>query len=139
MPRWLFKTEPEDYSFADLQHDGRTVWNGITNAQARIHLRKVAPGDLIWCYHTGDERAIVGLMKAVAGPRPDPNEHDPKSVVVDVEPVRKLARPLTLAAIKADPALAQWDLVRNSRLSVVPVSMEQWREVEQLVKTSRTA
>jgi predicted RNA-binding protein with PUA-like domain len=139
MSRWLFKTEPDCYSFADLQRDGRTVWDGITNALARIHLRDVEPGDLIWCYHTSDERAIVGVMKAVSGPRPDPNEDDPKSVVVDVEPVRKLARPVTLAEVKADPALADWGLVRNSRLSVVPVSMEQWRRVEQLVKATRPA
>jgi predicted RNA-binding protein with PUA-like domain len=139
MPRWLFKTEPDCYSFADLQRDGQTAWDGITNALARKHLREVENDDLIWCYHTGDERAIVGLMKAVGGPRTDPNEDDPKSVVVDVKPVRSLTRPLTLAEIKADPGLADWALVRNSRLSVVPVSMEQWRRVEQLVKASRTA
>jgi predicted RNA-binding protein with PUA-like domain len=139
MARWLFKTEPDCYSFADLQRDGRTTWDGITNALARKHLREVESGDLIWCYHTGDERAIVGLMKASGGPRPDPNEDDSKSVVVDVEPVRKLARPLTLAEIKGDSGLADWDLVRNSRLSVVPVSMAQWRRVEQLAKASPPA
>jgi len=139
MPRWLFKTEPDCYSFADLQRDGRTVWDGITNALARKHLREVQDGDLIWCYHTGDERAIVGLMKAVGGPRPDPNDDDPKSVVVDLKPVKKLARPVTLSQIKADSALADWELVRMSRLSVVPVSMEQWRRVEQLVKAPKSA
>jgi predicted RNA-binding protein with PUA-like domain len=138
MPGWLFKSEPDCYSFADLRRDGRTSWDGITNALARKHLREVQPGDKIWYYHTGDEKAIVGLMEAVSGPRPE-SDDDPKSVVVDVKPVRQLKRPLTLAAIKADPLLADWDLVRNSRLSVVPVSPEQWRRVEQLVKAAETA
>jgi predicted RNA-binding protein with PUA-like domain len=139
MPRWLFKSEPDCYSYADLERDGGTLWDGVTNALARKHLREVQPGDEIWFYHTGDEKAIVGVMKAVGGPLADPSDEDPKSVAVQVKPVRKLKRPLTLTAIKADPALTDWALVRNSRLSVVPVSPEQWRRVEQLVKASKSA
>ena len=138
MSRWLFKSEPDCYSFADLERDGATLWDGVTNALARKHLREVRPGDRIWCYHTGDEKAIVGLMEAVGEPHSDPKDHDPKSVVVEVKPVRKLKHPVTLARIKAEPGLAKWDLVRNSRLSVVPVSPEQWRQVEQLVKAAGT-
>jgi predicted RNA-binding protein with PUA-like domain len=139
MARWLFKSEPDSYSFADLERDGATLWDGVTNALARKHLREVRPGDKIWYYHTGDEKAIVGLMEAVGGPQADPNDEDPKSVVVEVRPVRKLKYPIPLSRIKAEPALADWALVRNSRLSVVPVSPEQWRQVEQLVKTAGPA
>jgi predicted RNA-binding protein with PUA-like domain len=139
MPRWLFKSEPDCYSFADLQRDGTALWDGVTNALARKNLREVQPGDRIWFYHTGNERAIVGLMQAIGGPQVDPNSDDPKSVVVEVKPVRKLKRPLPLSAIKSDPLLADWDLVRISRLSVVPVSPEQWRRVEQLIKAAKSA
>lgn len=134
MAFWLFKSEPDCYSFDDLQRDGTTLWDGVTNALARMHLREVRPGDRIWFYHTGDERAIVGLMEAVAGPMPDPGDVDPKSVVVKVKAVRKLKRPVTLAQVKADKLLSNWDLVRNSRLSVMPVSPAQWRRVEELAK-----
>jgi predicted RNA-binding protein with PUA-like domain len=137
--RWLFKSEPDCYSFADLERDGATLWDGVTNALARKHLREVKPGDKIWCYHTGDEKAIVGLMEAVGGPQTDPKDDDPKSVVVEVKPIRKLKHPVSLARIKAEPDLSDWALVRNSRLSVVPVSPDQWRLVEQLVKTAGTA
>jgi predicted RNA-binding protein with PUA-like domain len=139
MPRWLFKSEPDSYSYADLERDGGTLWDGVTNALARKHLREVRAGDEIWFYHTGDERSIVGLMKAVGGPQADPKDDDPKAVAVTVKPVRKLKTPLTLSQIKADARLADWALVKNSRLSVVPVSPEQWRRVEQLVKASETA
>jgi predicted RNA-binding protein with PUA-like domain len=139
MPRWLFKSEPDVYSYADLERDGATLWDGVTNALARKHLREVQPGDKIWYYHTGDEKAIVGLMVAVGGPQAGPNSDDPKAVVVEVKPVRKLKHPVSLSRIKAEPSLADWALVRNSRLSVVPVSPEQWRQVEQLVKASGAA
>ncbi|HEY1378821.1 MAG TPA: EVE domain-containing protein [Gemmataceae bacterium] len=139
MARWLFKSEPDCYSFADLQRDGTTLWDGVTNALARKHLRAVQPGDRIWYYHTGGEKAIVGLMEAVGGPRADPNDDDPKAVVVEVKPVRTLKHPVPLARIKDDPLLADWDLVRLPRLSVVPVSPEQWRRVEELVKAAGSA
>ncbi len=131
MARWLFKEEPEHYSFADLQKDGRTVWDGVTNALARKNLRQVRKGDRVFYYHTGKEKAIVGEMRVVADPRPDPAGDD-KSVVVDVEPARALKRAVTLAEIKDDAVLADWDLVRLSRLSVMPVTEEQWQRVEKM-------
>jgi predicted RNA-binding protein with PUA-like domain len=129
---WLFKEEPEHYSFADLQRDGRATWDGVTNALARQHLRRVQPGDRVFFYHTGKEKAVVGEMRVLAGPRPDPADEDPKAVIVEVAPVKALGRPVTLAEIKNDPLLADWELVRLPRLSVMPVSEEQWRRVEEL-------
>lgn len=127
---WLFKEEPEHYSFADLEADGTTRWDGVTNNLARQNLRKVTPGDRVLYYHTGGERAIVGEMVVVAGP--DPTEDDPKAVVVTVKAVRRWARPLPLDRIKQDPLLRTWDLVRLPRLSVVPVTAEVWERLEAL-------
>lgn len=119
MARWLFKQEPECYSFADLQRDGETVWDGVNNALALKHLRQVKVGDRILLYHTGKEKAIVGEMKAVAA----------ADGIVTVAPVKKLKRAITLAEIKADEAFAQWELVRISRLSVMPVSDDIWKRL----------
>ncbi len=132
MARWLFKEEPDHYNFADLERDRTTVWDGVTNAQARLNLRKVKRGERILYYHTGKEKAVVGEMKAVGNPMPDPKDADPKGVVVKVEAVRRWPCPVTLKEIRQDPELAQWDLVRNSRLSVMPVTEAQWRRVEEL-------
>jgi predicted RNA-binding protein with PUA-like domain len=132
MALWLFKQEPTCYSFADLQRDGRTVWDGVVNALARKHLRQVKRGDRVLFYHTGKEKAVVGVMRAVGDARPAPTKDDPAAVVVEVEPVRPLKRPVTLAQIKADAALADWDLVRMSRLSVMPATEAQRRRVEEL-------
>lgn len=132
MARWLFKEEPTHYSFAQLQRDGRTVWNGVSNALARQHLRQVRRGDRVFFYHTGKEKAIVGEMRVVSNPRMDPDADDAKEVLVEVEPIRPLPHPVTLARIKADALLAGWDLVRLPRLSVMPVTDEQWRRVEEL-------
>jgi predicted RNA-binding protein with PUA-like domain len=134
MARWLFKVEPDCYSFADLERDRSTLWDGVSNALARKHLRQVQPGDRIWFYHTGDEKAVVGLMEAVTGPQPDPNDDDDKAVVVEVKPVKRLKNPVTLARIKEDALLADWELVRLPRLSVMPVSDAQWRRIEELAK-----
>jgi predicted RNA-binding protein with PUA-like domain len=128
---WLFKEEPDHYSFEDLKRDGRAVWDGVTNNLARQHLRQVREGDRVLYYHTGKEKAIVGEMRIVAGPRTPPGD-DPKAVVVEVEPVRAFRRPVTLAEVKEDDALAEWDLVRLPRLSVMPVTPAQWRRVEAL-------
>ena len=128
---WLFKEEPDHYNYADLERDGATWWNGVSNNLARQHLRQVKAGDRILYYHTGKEKAVVGEMRVVAGPKVDP-EDDPKAVVVQVEAVRSWPSPVTLERIKADAALAGWDLVRLPRLSVVPVSAEQWRRLEEL-------
>ena len=123
---WLLKTEPDHYSYADLERDGATVWDGVSNNAALIHIRNMRPGDLALIYHTGDERQAVGLAEVTSAPYPDPKLGDPKLVVVDVRPLRRLPRPVTLAAVKADPAFAGFALVREGRLSVVPVSPEQW-------------
>jgi predicted RNA-binding protein with PUA-like domain len=132
MARWLFKEEPDHYNYADLERDGATLWDGVTNAQARLNLRKVKRGERILYYHTGKEKAVVGEMKAVGNAMQDPQDADPKAVVVKVEAVRRWPRPVTLKEIREDPELAQWDLVRNSRLSVMPVTEAQWRRVEEL-------
>jgi predicted RNA-binding protein with PUA-like domain len=136
MARWLFKEEPEHYNFAALERDGITVWDGVANNLALQHLRKVAKGDMAFCYHTGDEKALVGIMRVTSDPYPDPKERDPKLVVVDVIPVSRLPRPVTLAEIKADPLFADWELVKNSRLSVMPVSSARWKRIEALSKKS---
>ena len=135
MARWLFKEEPSHYSFDDLERDGKTDWNGITNALALQNLRKVTAGDRVLFYHTGKEKAIVGEMVVVTGPRPDPNAEDEKQVVVTVKAVRRLQHPVSLGRIKGDPALADWELVRLPRLSVMPVTDSQWRRIEALSRT----
>jgi predicted RNA-binding protein with PUA-like domain len=131
MGRWLFKEEPTHYSFADLQREGQAVWDGVTNNLARKHLREVRKGDRVLFYHTGNEKAIVGEMKVVS----DPSEENAGAVVVTVVPVRALARPVTLGQIKADPTLAEWELVRLARLSVMPVTEEQWKRVQELSRS----
>ena len=131
---WLFKEEPEHYSFADLEKEGETLWDGVTNALARKHLRATAAGDRVLYYHTGQERAIVGEMRVVEAARPDPASEDPKAVVVKVAAVRAWPKPVTLERIKADKRFAGWELVRIPRLSVMPVSADQWRWIEELGK-----
>jgi len=132
MPLWLFKEEPDHYSFADLQRDGQTTWDGVTNAQARNYLRQVRPGDRAFFYHTGKEKAIVGEMTVIGEPRADSANDDPKSVVVEVRAVRALDRPVSLAEIKDVSAVAGWELVRLPRLSVMPVTEAQWQAVEEM-------
>jgi len=130
MAYWLFKEEPTHYSFADLEKDGETVWEGIRNPLARQNLRKVARGDAIFFYHTGKERAVVGEMEAVSDP--EPGAGDPKSVVVRVRATRRLPKPVTLERLKQEKSLANWELIRMSRLSVVPVTAQQWAAVQRL-------
>ena len=132
MALWLFKEEPGEYSFADLERDRTTLWAGVNNALARQHLRKVRRGDRVFFYHTGKEKAVVGEMRAVADARTEATEDDPKAVVVEVEAVRRLPQPVPLARIKEDPLLLDWDLARLPRLSVMPVTEEQWKRVEEL-------
>jgi len=127
---WLFKEEPTHYSFDDLKRDGKTSWTGVKNALAQKHLRSVKKGDPIFYYHTGDEKAVVGVMKASGDAYPDPKDPSGKLFAVDVTPGKKLARPVTLAEIKADPAFKDFPLVRISRLSVMPVSDAEWNRIE---------
>jgi predicted RNA-binding protein with PUA-like domain len=129
MAGWLLKTEPSKYPFAALVRDGRTTWDGIANNLALIHLRAMKKGDQAIIFHTGNERACIGLAKLVSGPYPDPKAGDAKLVVVDLAPVRALRREIPLAEMKANPALAGFDLFRISRLSVVPVDDAKWRAI----------
>jgi len=127
--RWLLKTEPGEYSWGDLERDGRTRWDGVTNPLALQHARRVRSGDEVVVYHTGSERAAVGIARIVSDPYPDPAAGDDRLVVFDLEPVRRLARPVTLAELKADPAFAGFDLLRLPRLSVMPVPAGLWRRL----------
>jgi predicted RNA-binding protein with PUA-like domain len=124
---WVLKTEPSEYSFADLVRDRRTRWEGVSNPVALKHLRSMLEGDEAFIYHTGNEKSLVGLARIVSPPYPDPN--DPKLVVVDLEAGKPLPRPVALAEIKADPAFAELGLVRMGRLSVVPVEPSQWKRL----------
>ncbi|HSU65375.1 MAG TPA: EVE domain-containing protein [Tepidisphaeraceae bacterium] len=134
MARWLLKTEPDCYAWDDLVRDKRTVWDGISNALALKHLRTMKQGDSALIYHTGDQRAAVGVAEITSAPYVDPNEGDEKLVVVDLKPKKKLSHPVTLDDIKADRAFAGWDLLRISRLSVVPVPDAMWDRVLELSK-----
>ena len=131
---WLFKTEPSAYSFAKLTADGRTTWDGVKNPLALKHLAAVAKGDRVFVYHTGDEKAVVGVARALGGSYADPNKNDPKLLVVDLEPTRRLAKPVSLAAVKASKRFAGFELVRLPRLSVMPVSDEHAEEIERMAK-----
>ena len=132
MAYWLLKSEPHVYSYADLEQDGRTIWDGVNNNLALKHIRTMQPGDLALIYHTGDERRAMGIAEVVSDPYPDPALSDPKRAVVDVKAVRSLPQPVSLAQIKQDEAFAGFDLLRISRLSVVPVSPEHWQRILQL-------
>lgn len=130
MPQyWLLKTEPDSYAYADLEREGQTVWDGVANNAALKHMRSMQAGDRALIYHTGDERRAVGLAEVTSAAYADPQAADPKLVVVDVRPLRPLARAVALAEVKSDPFFADFDLVRQSRLSVVPVSEDQWRRL----------
>jgi predicted RNA-binding protein with PUA-like domain len=129
---WIFKTEPSDSSWSDLVRAKRTAWTGVRSAPAQKNLRSVAKDDDILIYHTGSERAIVGLARAMSAAYPDPSAPEGKYVTVDVAPVRPVAHPLTLGDIKADPAFRDLALVRIGRLSVVPVTAGQWKRLLQL-------
>ena len=127
MAHWLMKSEPESYSWDDLVRDAGTEWDGVRNNAARLHLRAMKPGDEAFFYHSMSDRAVVGIMRVTRAARPDPR--DPDWVSVRVEPVRPLTRPVTLAAIKAEPALAKMELIRQSRLSVAPVRDAEWAKL----------
>jgi predicted RNA-binding protein with PUA-like domain len=128
MAKWLVKEEPENYAYAQLERDGKTVWAGVRNPLAQKHLRSIRKGDSIFYYHTGKEKAVVGIAKAAGDAYPDPSNSN--LFVVDVVPQKALARPVTLAAVKADTAFAAFPLVRMSRLSVMPVTDEEWARIE---------
>ena len=132
---WLFKEEPSSYSFEEFTRDGRTTWSGVKNPLAQKHLRSVKKGDNIFYYHTGNQKAVVGVARAASDSYPDPKDKTGKAVVVDVTPVRALPRPVTLAEIKASRAFAQFPLTRLPRLSVMPVSDSEWKLIEEMARS----
>ena len=130
MPQyWILKTDTDTYSFDDLAREHRAVWDGVSNALALKHIRSMAKGDQVLIYHSGDEKALVGLARVASAPYPDPKQDDPKLVVVDIEAGKRLPRSVSLATVKADPAFADLALVRMSRLSVIPVSEAHWKRL----------
>jgi len=134
MATFLVKTEPSTYSFADLERDKRTVWDGVSNPVALKHLATIRKGDTVIVYHTGDEKQAVGLAVAASDAYPDPKLDNPKIVVVDLKPDRKLTTPVTLAQVKADAVLKGNDLARLPRLSVIPFSEPQFKRLLELAK-----
>jgi predicted RNA-binding protein with PUA-like domain len=132
MAYWLMKSEPESYGWSDLMRDGTTEWDGVRNNAARLHLKAMKPGDEAFFYHSMCDKAVVGIMRVTRAAEADPKA--PDWVRVRVEPVRPLPRPVTLAEIKAEPALASMELIRQSRLSVAPVRDEEWQLIQQMAK-----
>ena len=135
MQYWLVKQEPEDYSWATLVKDGRTAWTGVRNFQARNSLRAMKKGDLVLFYHSGADKQVVGLARVEKEAYPDPTATEGEWVCVDLVPLNSLCRPVSLEAIKADKVLAGMKLVKNSRLSVTPVTREQFNRVLHLAET----
>lgn len=129
MNYWLLKTEPGDYSYSDLVNEKKAVWDGVRNNQALVFLRNIKKGDQAFIYHTGKEKAIVGVADVVRAAYPDPDQDDPRFVVVDIKAKKQLENAVTLAAIKADPDFVDFHLVRISRLSVMPVTNIMWKKI----------
>ena len=126
---WLVKQEPEDYSWDDLVRDDKTQWTGVRNFQARNNLKQMAVGDKVFFYHSGKEKSVVGIAKVAKAAFPDPTADDPSWVAVDIKPVKRLPRPVTLADIKANKKLTGLLLVRQSRLSVTPLTKEEFETI----------
>ena len=132
MAYWLFKSDPDEYSYDDLEKGGKTVWNGVTNNLALKHLRSVRKGDQVFIYHTGSEKKIVAIADVIAGSYPDPGAKNPKLVVVDLKPKHKLGKTVSLEQLKAIREFAGFELIRLPRLSVMPVDEPTWRRILQL-------
>ena len=132
MAQWLVKEEPDHYSYEQLEKDRKTVWAGVRNPLAQKHLRSIRKGDRIFYYHTGKQKAVVAVARAGGDAYADPNDPAGRMYVVDVVADSKLARPVTLAEIKADRAFATFPLVRMSRLSVMPVTEAEWTRIENM-------
>ena len=135
--RYLVKEEPEHYAYDAFVKDGGTTWSGVKNPLAQKHLRGIRKGDLVFYYHTGDEKSVVGIAKASSHAYPDPADKTGKAHVVDLVPVQKLKRPVTLAEIKADRRFKDFALTYLPRLSVMPVTDAEWDAVVKLAATSR--
>lgn len=137
MAYWLLKTEPEEYSYSDLATAGRGRWDGVRGIQALRNIRRIAPGDLAFIYHTGKQKAIVGIAEVAAGPYPDPAADDEKLLVFDLIPRAQLAQPVSLQTVKSWPELAEWELVRQPRLSVMPVPELAWQMIMTAANAAR--
>ena len=131
MAFWLLKSEPSDYAYSDLVREKKTVWDGVSNNLALKYIRQMRKGDLALIYHTGNEKAVVGIAVLISDPYPDPEQNDPRLVVVDVKPKKKLVREISLAEVKSNSKLKDFELVRLPRLSVMPVETKIWKELVQ--------
>ncbi|MFZ1076570.1 MAG: EVE domain-containing protein [Nitrosotalea sp.] len=129
MNYWLVKQEPTTYNYDLLEKEKKTVWDGVHNNLALKHIRAMKKGDRAFFYHTGDERQAVGILEITSNPYPNPKEDDKRFVVMDVKPVSRLKRPVTLEEIKKDVKFKNWELIRISRLSVMPVPKQLWDEI----------
>jgi predicted RNA-binding protein with PUA-like domain len=129
MAQWLVKEEPDHYGYDQLERDRTTVWAGVRNPLAQKHLRAIRKGDRIFYYHTGKEKAVVAVARAASDAYPDPADRTGKLYVFELTPEKRLPKPVTLAAIKADRAFASFPLVRMSRLSVMPVTDAEWTRI----------
>ena len=129
MSYWILKTDSDVYPFEQLEKDRDTTWDGVSNAVALKHIRSMQRGDRLLVYHSGDRKELVGLASVTSQPYTDPKKNDPKLAVVDVQADRRLPRPVSLASIKADAAFADLALVRQPRLSVIPVPEHLWRRL----------
>lgn len=126
---WLVKTEPGTFSFADLTRDGTTTWDGVRNNAAALHLKAMAKGDPVLVYHSGDDKAVVGLAEVSRTAFPDKTDPAGRFVAIELKAGKPVATPVTLSAMKANPALAKLEMIRQSRLSVSPVSEAEWNEI----------
>ena len=126
---WLVKQEPTSYSFDTLEKEGTAVWDGVHNNLALKHINSMKKGDQAFFYHSGDEKQIVGILEVISNSYPNPKEKDKRFVVVDVKHKKRLKRPVTLAEIKKEKKFKDWDLLRISRLSVMPVPKEIWDKI----------
>lgn len=131
---WLVKSEPNSYSYSDLERDGRTVWDGVRNNAAALHLKAMQEGDEVFFYHSQEGLAVIGIAKVVRTAFPDVSDPAGRFVAVELAPVRSLAKPVTLAEMKAEPALAGMAMLRQSRLSVSPVGAEEWAMILKMAK-----
>ena len=134
MNRWLLKSNPDSYSLADLEDAGRDVWDGVKNNTALMHLREMRRGDRVLFYHSGKEKAVVGEARIAKGPYPDPEEDDPRLVVVDIDRAKAWKHAVGLDRIKATPKLREMPLLKISRLSVMPVATAEWDEIVRLAR-----
>lgn len=129
MSHWLVKSEPNSYSFADLERDGKTVWDGVRNNAAALHLKAMAEGDEVLFYHSQEGLAVVGIAKVIRTAFPDVTDPAGRFVAVELAPVRPLPKPVTLADMKAEASLSGMAMLRQSRLSVSPVSDAEWKTI----------